>query len=218
VVEEVTGSKFGFIGEIGSDGLLHDIGISDPGWRACKMEDATGHRVNSENCKIHGLYGKVFLDEKPFFSNTPASHPSSIGTPAGHPAIDSFLGVPLINRGRTVGLVALANRHGGYRDEDLRALELLANAFVQALERKRAEKERSEYRNLLEAKVAERTAELMETNTALKVLLKKREEDRRELEEQMAFNIKQLVEPNCLFSNYCHFIESPKKVFYFLKD
>jgi hypothetical protein len=29
IAEELTNSKFGFIGEIGPDGLLHDIAISD---------------------------------------------------------------------------------------------------------------------------------------------------------------------------------------------
>ena len=41
IAEELTGSKFGFIGEIGPDGLLHDIAISDPGWDLCTMKDKT---------------------------------------------------------------------------------------------------------------------------------------------------------------------------------
>ena len=41
VSEQVTDSAFGFIGEVGPDGLLHDIAISDPGWSQCTMEDQT---------------------------------------------------------------------------------------------------------------------------------------------------------------------------------
>ena len=32
VALEVTGSQMGFVGEVGAEGLLHDIAISDMGW------------------------------------------------------------------------------------------------------------------------------------------------------------------------------------------
>ena len=47
----------------------------------------------------------------------------------------------------------------------------------------------------LEERVAERTAELEETNIALKVLLKKNDRDREELEEQTVINVRELVTP-----------------------
>jgi len=71
VAEEVTESKFGFIGEIGQDGLLHDIAISNPGWELCTMVDKTGHRRPPGDFKMHGLYGRVLQDGKSLFANTP---------------------------------------------------------------------------------------------------------------------------------------------------
>ncbi len=47
----------------------------------------------------------------------------------------------------------------------------------------------------LEKRVKERTLELEESNTALKVLLKQREQDQRELEENILSNIKHLILP-----------------------
>ncbi len=47
----------------------------------------------------------------------------------------------------------------------------------------------------LEKRVKERTLELEESNTALKVLLKQREQDQRELENNMLSNIKHLIQP-----------------------
>jgi len=38
VAEELTNSKFGFIGEINVDGYYDTIALSDPGWDACIME------------------------------------------------------------------------------------------------------------------------------------------------------------------------------------
>jgi len=140
VAEEVTGSKFGFIGEVGPDGCLHDLAISDPGWELCTMYDKTGHRRPPGDFRLHGLYGKVVLDGRGFFTNAPSSHPDSSGTPEGHPKLSAFLGAPLLQDGKSFGLVGMGNREGGYRAEDLDALVALANAIVQALRRKRAEK------------------------------------------------------------------------------
>jgi len=139
IAEEVTGSKFGFIDEIGPDGFLHDIAISDPGWKVCTMYDKTGHRRPPGNFKVQGIYGRVFLDGRGFFTNDPASHPDSIGTPEGHPPLTAFLGAPLVHAGKTIGMVGVGNREGGYREEDLNALEALAVAIVEAFMRKRAE-------------------------------------------------------------------------------
>jgi two-component system CheB/CheR fusion protein len=139
IAENMTQSKFGFIGEIGVDGLIHDVAISDPGWELCTMEDKTGHHRPLGNFKVHGIYGRVLLDGKSFFTNDPASHPDSIGTPEGHPPLKAFLGVPLIHSGKTIGMIGLGNREGGYRTEDLEALESLGTAIVQAFMSKRAE-------------------------------------------------------------------------------
>ena len=141
VAEEVTGSKFGFLGEINVEtGRLDDIAISDPGWKACRAQHKSGHGDKEQKgFKVQGIYGRVLVDGRGYYTNDPASHPDSIGTPEGHPSIDAFLGVPLIQDGKTFGMIALANRAGGYRDEDLTALEALAGPIAQVLMRWRAE-------------------------------------------------------------------------------
>jgi PAS domain S-box-containing protein len=149
VVEGTTGGRFGFIGEIGTDGLLHDIAISDFGWEACQMTSVGGHRRPPGNFQIHGIYGRVLLDGKGFSTNEPESHPDRIGTPPGHPPLTSFLGVPLVRNERTIGMVAVANREGGFDKEQLEALEAMAPAIAEAFLRKR-----------MEAEAEERTAKL----------------------------------------------------------
>jgi len=192
IVEEVTQSRFGFIGEIGPDGLLHDIAISDFGWDLCTMYDKkTGHRRPPGNFKLHGLYGRVLTDGKAFYTNEPSSHPDSIGTPEGHPPLKAFLGAPLLHGGQTIGMIALGNREGGYRQEDLEMLEAITPTFVEALLRFRAEEKLRERERDLEIQ----TKNLEEINTALNVLLKKRDEDKTELEEKVLQNVQQLIEP-----------------------
>jgi PAS domain S-box-containing protein len=60
-------------------------------------------------------------------------------------------------------------------------------------ERRQAEEKLQQYHGRLKDIVKERTIELEEANAALKVLLKRREQDKTELEERILTNIKELV-------------------------
>lgn len=73
-------------------------------------------------------------------------------------------------------------------DGDLRLL-------VELTERARVETELARARDALEIRVKERTAELEEANTALKVLLERVEEAKRETEERILWNIDEQIAP-----------------------
>ena len=139
VAEELTQSKLGFIAEVNPDGRLDVVAVSDLGWEACGMGKTAAFETRPFRVEVHGIYGRVLRDGKGFYTNDPASHPDSIGTPEGHPRLTAFLGVPLMQDGRAIGIMAVGNREGGYRDQDLEALETLAAPVVQVLMRKRAE-------------------------------------------------------------------------------
>ncbi len=80
-------------------------------------------------------------------------------------------------------------------DQDGNIIGMLG-CYEDITERKMMENTLQKAREELEQRVRERTAELEETNVALKVLLKQREEDKRQLETQMVENIKQIIEPS----------------------
>ena len=141
VAKTLTGSTIGFIGEIGADGRLYDITISNPGWDLCAMIDKTGHRRSLGSFTIHGLYGRVLMDGKSILVNDPTSHLDGIGIPEWHPPPKAFLGAPMIQGGKTVGMIGMGNRMAGYGEEQRRILESLAPAILQVFLRKRADAE-----------------------------------------------------------------------------
>ncbi len=139
VAEGLTESMIGFVGDIGADGCLYDITISNPVWKAWALIDQTGQGRSRSSIKINGLYWRVLTDGKSLLVNDPASHADSIGLPEGHPPLTAFLGAPLIQGGNIIGMIGMGNRSGGYGEEQREILESLAPAILQVLLRKRAE-------------------------------------------------------------------------------
>ncbi len=139
VAQEITGSQFGFYGEISADGSYSGVAVNDSGWEACRMNDQPGHCPRSANLHLLGLFGQGLTSGQGFFTNDPANHAGSRGLPPGHPSVSCFLAVPLKRQGQTVGVLALANRPGGYGPEDMEAVEALAPTMVEVFSRARAE-------------------------------------------------------------------------------
>jgi PAS domain S-box-containing protein len=173
--ETLTGSEFGFVGEVNEHGRLDTVALSDPGWDACRIPQSDAV-VMIEDMEIRGYWGRTIADGRSLIVNAPARHPDSVGIPEGHPSITSFLGVPLREAGGTIGMIALANKEGGYDWGDQRAIEALTTAFVEALMRKRAEVALQTERASLAQRVAERTAELSTANFELTKALRARDE------------------------------------------
>jgi len=155
--EKLTGSKFGFIGEVNESGRFDTIAITDPGWEACRMPQSDATRL-IRNMEIRGVALSAVREGRSRIVNDPASHGDSVGVPRGHPRITSFLGVPLKRGGRTVGMFGLGNKDGGYDLADQEAVEALSASFSLALAHKRAERELRESRERLRRMLADATA------------------------------------------------------------
>lgn len=143
VAEELTGSTIGFIGELNEKGTFDTTTLSDAGWNACAVprEEAVAMLKNMPG---RGINRVGLRDHTSWIINDPASHPESVERPPGHPPLTAFLGVPLRYVGGITGMIALANKAGGYTLEDQQDVEALAVAFVEALNRRRAEKKINE--------------------------------------------------------------------------
>jgi PAS domain S-box-containing protein len=156
MAEKIAGSRFGFIGEVNQSGRLDTIAMSDPGWSGCRIPKTNVPLVIND-MEIRGIWASVLKSDQSHIINDPISHPDSIGVPDGHPPLVSFMGVPLRRLGKAFGVIALANKEGGYCSHDVADVEALSSAFVEALDRKRAEsalhKSEEKYRSLFEESI-----------------------------------------------------------------
>jgi signal transduction histidine kinase/HAMP domain-containing protein len=199
VAEELTGSGFGFIGEVNAQGLYDTIALSNPGWDACLIPESKAELL-LKGMEIRGIWGQAIKDGESLLTNDPGARPESVGTPEGHPPLTSFLGVPLKSGDETVGLIALANKREGYGAADREDLESLTVAFMEALSRKRAELELDRHRRNLEGLVEERTSELEGT-------LKELERSNAELEQFAYVASHDLQEPLRMVASYVQLLK-----------
>jgi len=193
VASELTQSEFGFLGDVDAEGKLTVIAMSDLGWEACRMPRTAAVNLLHDR-KPRGIWGEVWRTGESVIANDPARHPARVGPPPGHPELRAFLGVPMKERERVVGMIGLANKASGYTAEDRQAVESLCGAFLEALRGKRAEVELRKHKDHLEAVVEVRTQELRTVNEELRKGIEKQrlaEQEVRKLNEELEERVKQ---------------------------
>ncbi|GAB4445341.1 MAG: hypothetical protein Kow00120_15330 [Anaerolineae bacterium] len=83
-----------------------------------------------------GLLGEIMFGGESLRLRDLNQHPSAVGFPEGHPYMESFLGVPIVARGNTIGMLYLTNKIGAeeFCEDDQRAIEMLAAYAAVAIE------------------------------------------------------------------------------------
>ena len=104
---------------------------------------------------------------EPVICNDLPAHPFRVPAPEGHVPIDCFLGVPLRRNDKVSGMLAVANRPGGYREEELRTLTRLAAVIMVS----RRHREVLTQATQAERRSTERTAQLEAANRAKSTFL-----------------------------------------------
>lgn len=94
--------------------------------------------------KLDNLFGHVVTHNTLVCCNDLPSHPASRGSsPRGHPHLYSFLGIPIRHKGDAIGMIALANRPGGFDESLVSLLEPLTTALGTLIHARNLEEERS---------------------------------------------------------------------------
>jgi signal transduction histidine kinase len=122
---ELVDARYGALGVIAKDGRLEQfihVGV-DPG-----TVEEIGHLPQGE-----GVLGLLVADPRPVRLEDIADHPDTVGFPAGHPPMRTFLGVPIRVRNEVFGNLYLTEKRGDRvftsEDEEL-LLALAASAGV----------------------------------------------------------------------------------------
>src|SRR5450631_61532 len=117
---EVTDARYGALGVLGPNDELVDFittGIS-----------AKERRAIGALPRGRGVLGLLVREPRLVRVKDIGSHPSTVGFPANHPQMHSFLGVPVRALGHVYGNIYLAEKRGAreFGPEDERSLQVLA--------------------------------------------------------------------------------------------
>ncbi|MCB8966782.1 MAG: GAF domain-containing sensor histidine kinase [Ardenticatenaceae bacterium] len=87
----------------------------------------------------HGLLGAIIHEKRPIRIPAIGRDPRSVGFPDGHPLMESFLGVPIVAAGETLGNLYLTNKIGAeeFSSDDQKLAELLAAHAAVAIQNAR---------------------------------------------------------------------------------
>lgn len=126
----LVGAQYGALGVISPDGTLErfiHIGIDE------RMVGQIGHLPEG-----HGVLGAVITDHEPILLDHIADDPRSVGFPDHHPAMDSFLGVPVRVGDEVYGNLYLTNSaDGSFTTDDRELVTALAATAGIAIENAR---------------------------------------------------------------------------------
>ena len=128
---ELVGASYSALGIMGEEGNLVQFitsGISRRG------RDRIGRPPEGK-----GVLGTVLREEKPLRLADLSQHPDSVGFPPNHPNMRSFLGVPIVLKGKVLGDIYLANKIGAkeFSEEDEAMVSLFAGQAAVAIENAR---------------------------------------------------------------------------------
>src|SRR5437773_6781748 len=117
---QVTDARFGALGVIGEGGLITEFFTTGLSARQRKEIGALPHG--------EGLLGYLIAHPEPVRVSRIADHPASVGFPAHHPAMSSFLGAPVVAMGKVFGNIYLTEKRNAkeFNAEDETALVVLA--------------------------------------------------------------------------------------------
>jgi PAS domain S-box-containing protein len=128
---------YGFFGYLGEEGELVIPSLTGELWEKCCVPEKS---VSFPPDCWKGLWGRALREGKSYFSTGP------FHLPEGHIPLSSFLVVPLVYRSECIGLLAVADKVGGFDQDDVELLETIAVRTAPILQarlwRDREEKER----------------------------------------------------------------------------
>jgi GAF domain-containing protein len=142
---ELTGAVSGYVALLSKDGLENEVLFLEAGGMPCSVDP-------SLPMPIRGLRAIAYETRKTVFENDFMDSDWIHFMPGGHVELRNVMFAPLNIEGRTVGIMGLANKPGGFTDEDaeiasvfgeLAAIALLNSRHLEELREKTAALEKA---------------------------------------------------------------------------
>jgi len=146
--KNLVGATGGYIALLNRDGTENEVSFLDSGGLSCTVDP-------SLPMPIRGLRGEVYRTGKVIYHNDFADSEWLNFLPSGHVPVENVLFAPLMIEGKAVGLLGLANKPGGFTENDARlasgfgelaSISLLNSRIWESLQQSEAK-----YRILVEA-------------------------------------------------------------------
>src|SRR3972149_10070759 len=113
ICKDMVGATAGYVALLSDDGAENEILFLDAGGLPCVVDP-------SLPMPIRGLRGEAYTEGRPVFENDFKNSAWQKYMPKGHAALDNVLFAPLMIDGEAAGLVGLANKPGGFNNNDVR--------------------------------------------------------------------------------------------------
>jgi signal transduction histidine kinase len=173
---ELTGSRYAAIGVLDAERRRLERFIT-------RGVGADEREAIGDPPRGHGILGELIRDPVPLRLEDVSEHPRSYGFPPHHPAMHTFLGVPVLIRGEPWGNLYLTEKAGGPFDEaDEAAAVILADWAALAVENarlyedaavRRAEAERAVRRLEATAAIARAVGSETDLDRVLELIVKR---------------------------------------------
>ncbi len=163
--KNLVGATAGYIALLSEDETNNDLIFLDSGGRPCTVDE-------NLPMPVRGLRTVAYAHAKPAYENNFMESKWIEFLPQGHASLDNVMFAPLIIGEKVVGVIGLANKPGGFTDDDSRIVSAFADQAAIALQNsgnlEALRNSETRYRELsesLEQTVKEKVAQLRQAES-----------------------------------------------------
>ena len=163
----LTTSKIGFVGFLNEDESVYTLhAVSKDVVKECMV---TGDPLQWHVADA-GIWAEAITERRTLFINDYSKpHLRKKGLPPGHPYVNRFMVVPILEEGKVVALAGVGNKTSDYDVSDERQVTLLLDGMWGYVERNLSRQRLQQAYEELEERVRQRTAELSRVNRELRL-------------------------------------------------
>ncbi|MBU3947512.1 MAG: sigma 54-interacting transcriptional regulator [Proteobacteria bacterium] len=158
--KELIGASSGYVALLSIDGIENEVLFLDSGGLPCNVDSKLP-------MPIRGLRAEAYRTGKTVYENNFSNSSWIQFIPKGHVRLNNVLFSPLAIGGKVVGIMGIANKSGGFTEDDSRMATSFGELASIALMNSMSIETIKELNRNLELRVEERTAELQTSNKYL---------------------------------------------------